>query len=150
MVERLKGWGSAIDGWLLQRRWTRVLRQAVIGFFQHEALQHAGSMAYFSILSVFQLLVLGVVVLSYVVGEGEARQFVVDQVQTATPLDADTIGGVIDAVITSRAGISLFGLIFLIWGALGHLLGHQPGRGSGVRRSRRPGRSGRTSSSAWR
>jgi membrane protein len=119
MVERLKRWGSAVDGWLLQRRWTRVLRQAVVGFFQHEALQHAGSMAYFSILSVFQLLVLGVVALSYIVGEGEARRFVVDQVQTATPLDAATIGGVIDAVITSRAGISLFGLIFLIWGALG-------------------------------
>jgi membrane protein len=119
MVERLKRLGSAIDGWLMQRRWTRVVRQAVIGFFQHEALQNAGSMAYFSILSVFQLLVLGVVLLSYAVGEGEARKFVIDQVRTATPLDADTIGGVIDAVIASRAGISLFGLIFLIWGALG-------------------------------
>jgi membrane protein len=119
MIDRLKRWGVAVDRWLQAHRWTRVLRQAAIGFIGHEALQYAGSMAYFSILSVFQLLVLGVVALSYIVGQGEARQFVIDQLRDGTPLNADTIGGVIDAVIASRGGISLFGLIFLIWGALG-------------------------------
>ena len=119
MIDRLKRWGAGADAWLQRHRWTRVLRQASIGFVGHEGLQYAGSMAYFSILSVFQVLVLGIVLLSYFVGEGEARQFVIDQVQAGSPLNADTIGGVIDAVIESRAGISLFGLIFLIWGALG-------------------------------
>ena len=119
MMDRLRRGGSAVDGWLMRHRWTRVTRQAAIGFIKHEALQYAGSMAYFSILSVFQLLVLGVVVLSYIVGEGDARQFVIQQVDAGTPLNPDTIGGVIDGVITSRAGISLFGVIFLIWGALG-------------------------------
>jgi len=119
MIDRLKRLGAAVDGWLVRHRWTRVLRQAAIGFVQHEALQYAGSMAYFSILSVFQVLVLGVVALSYFLGEGEARQFVIDQIRAGSPLNAETIGGVIDAIIASRAGISLFGLIFLIWGALG-------------------------------
>jgi membrane protein len=119
MIDRIRRWAAAVDGWLQQRRWTRVLRQALIGFVQHEALQYAGSMAYFSILSIFQLLVLGVVALSYLVGEGAARQFVVDQIAAGSPLNPATIAGVIDAVIASRAGISLFGLIFLIWGALG-------------------------------
>ena len=119
MIDRLKRLGAAVDAWLVRYRWTRVLRQAAIGFIQHEALQYAGSMAYFSILSVFQVLVLGVVLLSYFLGEGEARQFVIDQIRAGSPLNAETIGGVIDAIIASRAGISLFGLIFLIWGALG-------------------------------
>ena len=119
MVDRLRGWGTAIDKWLLDHRPTRVLRQAVIGFISHDALQFAGSMAYFSILSIFQLLVLGVVVFSYFVGEGEARDFVIEQIKAGSPMNADTIGAVIDAVIASRGGISLFGLIFLIWGALG-------------------------------
>jgi membrane protein len=119
MIERLKRLLAGVDDWLRRYRWGRVMRQAVIGFVKHEALQYAGSMAYFSILSVFQVLVLGVVLLSYFVGEGEARQFVIDQVRAGSPLDAETISGVIDAVIASRAGISLFGLIFLIWGALG-------------------------------
>jgi membrane protein len=119
MIDRLKRMAAGVDAWLLGRRWTRVLRQSVLGFLQHEALQNAGSMAYFSILSVFQLLVLGVVVLSYFVGEGEAREFIIDQIQAGSPLDTSTIGSVIDAVIESRGGISLFGLIFLIWGSLG-------------------------------
>jgi len=119
MVERLRRLAEAIDAWLLRRRWTRVLRQAVLGFLQHEALQNAGSMAYFSILSVFQLLVLGVVALSYFVGKGDARQFIIDQIRAGSPLDATTIGSIIDAIVKSRGGISLFGLIFLIWSALG-------------------------------
>jgi membrane protein len=119
MMDRLKRLAAEADAWLLRHRWTRVLRRAVLGFLQHEALQNAGSMAYFSILSVFQLLVLGVVVLSYFVGEGGARQFIIEQVRAGSPLDTSTIGSVIDAVVESRGGISLFGLIFLVWGALG-------------------------------
>lgn len=119
MIDWAKRTASAADAWLQRRRWGRVMRRSVAGFLEHQALQYAGSMAYFSILSVFQLLVLGIVLLSYFVGDGQARQFVVDQVRSGSPLDADTIGGVIDAVIASRAGISLFGVIFLIWGALG-------------------------------
>jgi membrane protein len=119
MVDRLKRLGSSLDGWLRRHRWTRVLRGAAIGFMQHGSLQYAGSMAYFSILSIFQLLVLGIVLLSYFVGLGQARKFVIDQVRAGSPLDANTIGGVIDAVIAARAGISIFGVIFLVWGALG-------------------------------
>src|SRR4029079_18725863 len=119
MVDRRNRWGASVDAWLQQRRSTRVLRRAAIGFVQHGSLQYAGSMAYFSILSVFQLLVLGIVVLSYFVGQGQARQFVIDQVRAGSPLNADTIGSVLDAVIASRAGVSLLRLIFLIWGALG-------------------------------
>lgn len=76
-------------------------------------------MAYFGMLSMFQVLVLGVVVLSYVVGEGEARRFVIEQVEAGSPIDAQTVGAVIDAVIKSRGGISLFGIVFLVFGALG-------------------------------
>jgi membrane protein len=91
----------------------------VLGFLQHDGLQNAGSMAYFSILSVFQLLVLGVVLLSYFVGEGDAKQFIIEQIRAGSPLDTTTIGSIIDAIIQSRGGISLFGILFLIWGALG-------------------------------
>jgi membrane protein len=119
MIDRFKRLAQGIDAWLLRHRWTRVLRQAVLGFVQHDALQNAGSMAYFSILSVFQLLVLGVVLLSFFVGQGDARQFIIDQIRAGSPLDTSTIGSIIDAIVKSRGGISLFGLIFLIWSALG-------------------------------
>ena len=119
MLDRPKRLLRDLDAWITQHRFTRVARRAFVGFVEHEAPANAGSMAYFGILSMFQVLVLGVVALSYVVGEGEARRFVVEQVQAGSPIDAVTVGAVIDAVIESRGGISLFGIVFLVFGALG-------------------------------
>jgi membrane protein len=119
MLDRPKRLVRDLDAWTTRHRSTRVARRAFVGFIEHEAPANAGSMAYFGILSMFQLLVLGVVALSYIVGEGDARRFVIEQVQAGSPIDPKTVGAVIDAVIESRGGISLFGLIFLVWGALG-------------------------------
>jgi membrane protein len=119
MVDRLKRIVHDADAWLIRHRWTRIGRRAVAGFLQHESLQNAGSMAYFSILSVFQLLVLGVVAMSFFLGEGAARDFVIEQVQAASPMEPDTIEAVIDGVIESRGGIGLVSGAFLLWGALG-------------------------------
>ncbi len=110
---------ARINQWLEAHRWTRVARRAVGRFLEHDDLQYAGSMAYFALLSIFQLLVLGVVVLSFFLDHGAARRFVIDNVTRATPIDAATVAGVIDGVVASRGGISLFGIAFLLWGALG-------------------------------
>lgn len=118
-MEQIKARLAAVDRWLRSHRPTRIGRTAVLAFIEHEALQYAGSMAYFAVLSIFQLLVLGVVILSFVVDQGQARQFIIDQVQGGSPLDADAIGGVIDAVIDSRGGITIIGFAFLLWSALG-------------------------------
>jgi membrane protein len=119
MLERPKRLLRDLDAWSNRHRFTRVGRRAFVGFIEHEAPANAGSMAYFGILSMFQLLVLGVVALSYIVGEGEARRFVIEQIEAGSPIDAETVGAVIDAIIKSRGGISLFGIVFLVFGALG-------------------------------
>ena len=108
-----------IDGWIERHRLARVSRRAVGGFLEHEALQYAGSMAYFGVLSMFQLLVLGIVIGSFVLGEGEARQFVIEQVQAGTPLDPEIVTGVIDATIESRGSMTIISFGFLLWSALG-------------------------------
>jgi membrane protein len=115
-VKRLIG---RLDAWTLRHRLPRVTRRAILGFLEHDALTFAGTMAYFGVLSLFQLLVLGVVVLSYILGEGAARDFVVEQVVAGTPLDAETVTGVIDATIESRGTVTIIGFAFLVWGALG-------------------------------
>jgi membrane protein len=119
MMDRVKRLIRALDAWTLRHRLPRVTRRGVIGFLEHDALTFAGSMAYFGVLSLFQLLVLGVVVLSYFLGEGAARDFVVEQVVAGTPLDAETVTGVIDATIESRGTVTIIGFAFLVWGALG-------------------------------
>jgi membrane protein len=119
MMNRAKHALTALDEWSRSHKWPRVSRRAVTGFLGHEALQYAGSMAYFGVLSIFQLLVLGIVLGSFLLGEGEARDFVIEQVQAGTPLDADTIGGVIDAAIESRGSMTIIGFAFLLWSSLG-------------------------------
>lgn len=119
MIDRAKGLLADLDDWSLSHRIPRVSRRAVSGFMNHQALQYAGSMAYFAVLSVFQLLVLGVVVGSIFLGDGEARRFIVEQAQAGSPLDGDTVGGIIDSVIDSRGSMTIISVGFLAWSALG-------------------------------
>lgn len=119
MVDRVKQLIGRLDDWSRRHRLARVSRRAVSGFLAHDALQYAGSMAYFGVLSIFQLLILGIVVGSFLLGEGEAREFVIEQVQGGTPLDAETVAGVIDAAIESRGTLTIVGFGFLLWSALG-------------------------------
>jgi membrane protein len=119
MVDRVKRIVARLDAWTLRHRLTRVSRNAIVGFLEHNALNYAGAMAYFSVLSIFQLLVLGVVIASYFIGEGEARDLVVETVAETSPLDAEFIGEIIDAIIASRGSMSLISIAFLLWGALG-------------------------------
>jgi membrane protein len=108
-----------LDAWTLSHRLPRVTRRAILGFLEHDALTYAGSMAYFGVLSLFQLLVLAVVVLSYALGEGAAREFVIEQVVAGTPMDAETVAGVIDSTIESRGTMTIISFGFLLFGALG-------------------------------
>jgi membrane protein len=119
MIDRLKDLVHDIDERGMTRRSYRVSRRAIGGFLAHDALQYAGSMAYFGVLSIFQLLVLGIVAGSYVIGQGRARDFVIEQLEAGTPLDVDTISGVIDAAIESRGSMTIIGIGFLAWSALG-------------------------------
>ena len=119
MIDRARRLGADLDAWSMQHELARITRRAISGFLAHEALQYAGSMAYFGVLSIFQLLVLGVVVGSYVLGAEEARRFVVEQVAAGSPLDPELIGDVIDAVTESRGSMTIISFAFLAWSSLG-------------------------------
>ena len=119
MIDRARRLVGALDGWSLRHRLPRISRRAITGFLAHDALQFAGSMAYFGVLSIFQLLILGIVVGSLFLGQGEAREFVIEQMRAGTPLDGDTIAGVIDGAIESRGSMTVIGVGFLLWSSLG-------------------------------
>ena len=119
MVERWRRLLSAADAWAARRRSTRVARRAMEGFAEHQGPEVAGSMAYFAVLSLFQLIVLGVIVFSLFIGEGEARRIVIGRLEAALPLQAGTVNAVVDSIIASRGGITVFSIAILAWGALG-------------------------------
>jgi len=123
MIDRLVAFGTrtmaAVDGWLQRYRLTRVARTAVIGLLDHDGLNYAGSMAYFSILSFVNVLLLGAVLLAALIGEGQARTVILTWFENNTPISPDLIAEMIDAAIRSRGSITAVGIIFLLWGALG-------------------------------
>jgi len=119
MLERVKLRLAALDRWGLEHRTTRVLRASVIGFFRHDTLQYAGSMAYFAVLSVFQILVLGIVLVASLLDDGAARDLLLDRIGSGSVLDGETVANIIDATLASRGGMSLISFAFLIWSGLG-------------------------------
>jgi membrane protein len=119
MIERATRRLTELDAELARRPWTRIPRRAVVGFMAHDAMRYAGSMAYFAILSLFQIIVLGIVAASFFLGEGRARDVLVERITSASPFDADTVRTVIDATIESRGGMTLIGIVVLVWSGLG-------------------------------
>lgn len=119
MIDRARRLLSSASRWTLRHRQPRIGRRAIEGFLAHEGLQYAGTMAYFAVLSIFQLLVLAVVVGSLAFGEGAARDFVIEQVDAGTPLDAETVAGIIDGAIEARGSLTIVGFALLAWAGLG-------------------------------
>jgi membrane protein len=119
MVERWKRLMEAADAWAARRRSTRIARRAVAGFALHDGADVASGMAYFAILSLFQVVVLGVIVFSLVVGEGEARRLLIGRIEEALPLEPGTVGAIVQSIIESRGGVTLVSVAILGWGAIG-------------------------------
>jgi membrane protein len=119
MVERWKRLLDAADRWAGRWRTTRVARRAIAGFGEHHGADVASSMAYFAILSLFQVVVLGVIVFSFVVGEGEARRIVIGRLETALPLEPGTMEAIVQSIIDSRGGVTVVSVAILAWGAIG-------------------------------
>lgn len=119
MIDRARGLIRSADQWTQRHRPARIARRAVEGFLAHEGLQYAGAMAYFGVLSLFQLLVLAIVVGSFLLGEGDVRTFVIEQVVAGTPLDAETVAKIIDSTIESRGSMTIISFAFLAWAGLG-------------------------------
>ncbi len=119
MRSRLRTWNDSFQVWLDEHRSTRVARGAITGFIAHDVLQYAGAMAYFAVLSMVNLFILGVVVLTFVVGEGTARTVVVDRVTQTLPLAGPDVGRLIDRAIEARGGVTIAGIVLLVWSALG-------------------------------
>ncbi|MDQ2853717.1 MAG: YihY/virulence factor BrkB family protein [Chloroflexota bacterium] len=119
MVERWKRFMKAADRWAAKRRSTRVLGRAIAGFVEHDGPDVASSMAYFAVLSLFQVVVLGVIAFSLLVGEGEAQRIVIGRLESALPLEPGTMSAIVQSIIESRGGVTVVSVVILAWGALG-------------------------------
>jgi len=119
MLDRVQRLIGVADAWLSRWWLTRVVRRAVTGYGEHGTGRVAAGMAYFAVLSLFQLAVLGIVAASLLVGEGEARRLFIDRLVTATPLAREMLEAIVDGVIAGRGGITVLSVVLLAWGSYG-------------------------------
>src|SRR5262245_35866029 len=100
------------------------LRQAAVGFAEDQASQMGAALAYYALFSLAPLLVLGIAVLAWIVGEQGAREHVIAVVQQHTNPDfAGAVGLMLDNFHPARlqmgAWTSVISIASMLFGASG-------------------------------
>ena len=93
--------------------------QGVLNFYRSDNLTYAASIAYYALLSLFPLSMLGLAILGNATSDVESRGAVLRFVLQYFPGQFDFITTQLDALAASGFGLGVAGSIFLIWGALG-------------------------------
>src|SRR5437899_1605390 len=92
--------------------------QAFLNFYHSDDLTYAASMAYYSLLSLFPLLMLTLAVLGWATGDIESRNAVLDFLLRYFPSRFDFITRQLDALRTGGLNVGIAGSIGLVWGGL--------------------------------
>jgi len=92
--------------------------QALLHFYHSDNLTYAASMAYYSLLSLFPLLMLTLAVLGWATGDVDSRNAVLEFVLRYFPSRFDFITSQLDALRKGGWNVGIAGSIGLIWGGL--------------------------------
>jgi membrane protein len=92
--------------------------QAFVNFYHSDDLTYAASMAYYSLLSLFPLLMLTLAVLGWATGDIESRNAVLDFLLRYFPSRFDFITRQLDALRTGGLNVGIAGSVGLVWGGL--------------------------------
>jgi membrane protein len=87
--------------------------------YNSEGLTHAASIAYYTLLSMFPLMLLGVFILGEMTSDAADRDAVVRFVFRYFPQQFGFISGQIEAFNTQPVTFGFWGMVALVWGALG-------------------------------
>jgi membrane protein len=92
--------------------------QAFLNFYNSDDLTYAASMAYYSLLSLFPLLMLTLAVLGWATGDVESRNAVLDFLLRYFPSRFEFITTQLDALRNGGMDFGVAGTIGLVWGGL--------------------------------
>ena len=98
----------------------RIIKHALKRVIEERVTEAAAAAAFFSFLSIFPLLILVISIGSYFMDSQEVMRQVLDSISNFVPQDAI---GIIQAnlvqVLAYRGGVSIFGVVGLLWSASG-------------------------------
>jgi membrane protein len=103
-----------------------VTRNALKAFGRHRTGRMAAALAYYSIFSLFPLLLLLLAVIGYLLNEGwyvalDARDYLVQLTSEVLPAAGDWVSGAIGSVQAARGASGVIGILGLLWSASGVL-----------------------------
>jgi membrane protein len=96
-----------------------IIRDAIEGFTQARGSEAAASMAYYTLFSLFPLLLALVAAGSYLLDRQQVFQQVVDLVSNAFPISQNLIQENLRQVLKLRGAVGIIGLVVTIWSASG-------------------------------
>lgn len=104
-----------------------IFRGALDGFNEANAAHVAAALAYYTIFSLFPLLLALIAVASFFLEGEQVKQQVVSSVMQVVPISRDLIRSNIDQVLERRGTVGVAGMVGLLWSGTGVftvLLGH--------------------------
>jgi membrane protein len=118
---------ARVGRWIGRHRPIRLARGMISGFIETDGMLYAAAIAYFALLSLFQLAVLGILLLSFILGEARARLLVINQLVDYTPMSSEDAIEITRAVLDAHVGIGFLAIPLLIFGGIGLFFALQRG-----------------------
>lgn len=106
----------ATTGW---KSWFEVVKFTILAFMKDRCTQLAAAMTYYTTFSLFPLILLAIAILSFFIQSQNAQATIVQQVNQFMPSASSLVEQAIKAVINARGVATGFGIVTLLWGALG-------------------------------
>jgi membrane protein len=98
-----------------------ILLNANRSFNQGQATQAAAGIAYYTLFSLFPLIILLIAVGSFILQDQRTQQYVIRLVQVVIPVAPDIVVNNIQEVLKARGPVGFIGIITLAWSASGAL-----------------------------
>ncbi|HET9914160.1 MAG TPA: YihY/virulence factor BrkB family protein [Anaerolineales bacterium] len=96
-----------------------ILKHAIRTFTDKQAAQASASLAYYTLFSIFPLLLVFVAIGSYFLDSDQVFQAVTQVVQQALPISTQVINENLRQVLEARGTAGIFSLVVLLWSASG-------------------------------
>jgi membrane protein len=93
--------------------------RAVERFTENRGPEAAASISYYAIFSIFPLLIMVVVALSYYLEQEVVQELLIDYIVQVLPVTPEVIIGQIETMLNARTAVSLVALIGFLWAASG-------------------------------
>ncbi len=119
ILQGIVGALRSLDSWLSQNSWYRITRNSLLGFNQRQGQRSGAAMTYFAVFSIFPFILLLIALLSFLLDSEQAKQQVISGLSNLFPSGSTGVQSVIQGVIDARGAAVGFGIVLLLWGALG-------------------------------